>query len=243
MKKNIDIEVTVNNQKFYYNSAAVPLRSRRGKIIGKIIALNDITTQKKLLKSLEKMAAIDELTGLYNRRHFMMTSKKEITRAKRYLRPLALLIIDLDFFKNINDTYGHQAGDNLLVETAIVFKNNLRISDTSGRYGGEEFLVLLPETNAQGAETIALRIKDEIEALRVDYKKNILRITASMGISCIDFSKKEFNEDLDQLLNRMFAEADKALYRAKNGGRNRVELFLTADNPVINDHEPPGKKA
>lgn len=167
---------------------------------------------------LVRLAAQDSLTGIYNRRTFMTQAEVELDRSRRHRLPLALLLIDLDYFKAVNDTYGHQAGDHVLKQLCRRAETCLRGHDLMGRYGGEEFCVLAPETDLAGAVSLAERLRNELAAQPVALVggKDV-RITLSVGIAYLDGGE---SAGLDELLSR----ADAALYRAKNEGRNRVKL-------------------
>ena len=168
-------------------------------------------------KRLEVLSTVDELTQIYNRRHFIALFDKEFKRAQRYQLPLCCLMGDIDHFKRINDQYGHIAGDQVLASIAQILKKNLREVDILGRYGGEEIIVLLPETDTkQGGET-AERIRQSVEAvsLRVSPEEEV-KVTLSLGMA--SFPDPEI-KSIDDFIHR----ADRALYRAKDKGRNRVE--------------------
>jgi diguanylate cyclase (GGDEF)-like protein len=177
----------------------------------------DITERKYLELALEKQAHFDFLTGLCNRRYFLEKAEAELSRSQRYESELSILMIDVDHFKRINDTYGHKSGDVVLQKIASIFQSTLRDVDIVGRMGGEEFAVLLPETRIDEALDVAERLRVEIAeaSIQVDYA-SIIRFTVSIGIT----TKVSRNEQLDDLL--LFA--DTALYEAKNTGRNRVIL-------------------
>ncbi len=161
------------------------------------------------------MSLTDGLTGLYNRRHFDSTIEREFSRSKRYGGDLSLAIIDIDFFKKINDTYGHLCGDYVLKEVAYLILDNFRKTDLVFRYGGEEFVVILTETNLESAKIPMERLRQKIENYPFTYSGNKVKVTVSAGVSC------NCTESTDEFLDN----ADKALYKAKETGRNRVEFF------------------
>jgi diguanylate cyclase (GGDEF)-like protein len=169
-------------------------------------------------EDLTRFANLDELTGLANRRQFLDVCAEEISRAKRYGQPLAFLEIDLDFFKRINDAYGHPAGDAVLQAFARVGEQCLRDVDSFGRLGGEEFGMLLPNTNAEGALHLAERVVAAAAACEVLTGELKLRFTVSVGST-------ELGQD-DSSFEPVFARADKALYEAKAGGRNCARIIL-----------------
>ena len=169
-----------------------------------------------MYKHTKHLSETDALTKLNNRRCFENCFDKEFARAKRYGNKLSIGIIDVDFFKKINDTYGHLCGDYILQEVAYNIVNNFRQTDFVFRYGGEEFTVILTETSAESAQIPFERLRKTIEEQVFKYDNKDIKVTISTGIS----SNTELQEAWD-----MLDEADKALYKAKNNGRNRVELF------------------
>jgi diguanylate cyclase (GGDEF)-like protein len=158
------------------------------------------------------MAATDPLTGVANRRRFMELLEREVQRAARHKTPLTCVIIDLDQFKGINDRHGHLVGDRVLAGAAQMLAKSLRVNDVLARWGGEEFVLLLPETDLAGAETVAERSRRVLETTPIDVGGGVMVcVTASMGIA-------QLSGTTGELLKR----ADDALYRAKAAGRNRV---------------------
>lgn len=168
---------------------------------------------------LEQLAQTDPLTQLLNRRALTERITAEMERALRYDSTMALLMIDLDHFKRVNDTYGHLVGDDVLRDVGQLLSDTIRTSDIVARYGGEEFLVLLPETDDAGAESFAERIREAIDhhPFASDSVPEPLRLTASVGVAVYPAARIESVEDL-------FARADAALYRAKADGRNKVRM-------------------
>ncbi len=158
-------------------------------------------------------ATRDALTGVGNRIALEITAEREIALARRNNQPTALLVIDIDHFKRINDRYGHSAGDQVLIETARQLRRNCRESDSVFRFGGEEFVVLLSQTEANGAAAIAERIRQAIASMNVQYEHGGMHVTASIGIACLNRGEG---------LRAWFDRADRALYLAKQAGRNRV---------------------
>lgn len=159
-------------------------------------------------------AAHDGLTGLANRRSAMARLEAEIAQAHRRGQPLVLLALDLDHFKRVNDAYGHAAGDRVLTEFATILRESLRLGDLGARVGGEEFVALLPQTEALAARHVAERIREQCERHEVAHDDNTsIRFTISIGLASL-----HPGDDAAALL----ARADQALYRAKHGGRNRV---------------------
>ncbi len=182
--------------------------------------------EKEILKKIEELESAnqrlqeisktDELTGLPNRRDIKEKIALEISRAKRFHSNFSLLLLDIDYFKKINDTFGHLAGDYVLKEFANIAQKLLRKYDHAARFGGEEFLIVLPETNEESAKIVAERFRSFIEAYPFDYNGNKLRITVSIGIVLFDQ-----NTGLEGSL----LLADKALYRSKENGRNQITVW------------------
>jgi len=157
------------------------------------------------------MAITDGLTDLFNRMHLFSRFEEEFNRAKRLKNNLGCIMLDIDHFKSINDKYGHLTGDEVLKEISLRLRNSIRIYDVLGRYGGEEFLIVLPDTDFENAKSLAERIRDKIKEKLI---ANI-RVTISLGITSI--------QEKDETINDMIKRTDEALYKAKNSGRDRVE--------------------
>ena len=168
----------------------------------------------RLIKDLENLATTDGLTRLYNRRTFLQRANNEFERSRRYERQMSVLMLDVDHFKVVNDTRGHDTGDRVLRILADTFKRALRQQDITGRYGGEEFAAYLPETSADVAKDVAERLRISVEALAVASPLGEIKVTVSIGVSTL----KADTVDLNSLINA----ADLALYEAKQRGRNRV---------------------
>lgn len=171
---------------------------------------------------LEQRASRDGLTELFNRRSFFDQATAEVARARRYGHPLAVLMLDVDHFKYINDNFGHQAGDNVLMALSSVLHTRLRHSDLAARIGGEEFVILLPESNLAAAGSQAERLRCLIAELAVPCGLEMLRITVSIGVAELQRS--------DASIDVMLTRADRALYQAKREGRDRVRLLCAEDD-------------
>jgi two-component system cell cycle response regulator len=170
-----------------------------------------------MARQLEELSARDGLTGIFNRRHFGETLDRAFDHSSRYHRPLSVAIIDVDRFKDINDSFGHPAGDTVLAEVAKRFSRSVRSSDYLARYGGEEFIVLLPETQLADALTFSEKLRASVACAPVPIADGVeLPVTVSVGAA--SSAHTEFNSP-----SEMIAAADQALYRAKRNGRNRVE--------------------
>ena len=178
----------------------------------------------RLFEQMKQLAITDTLTGLYNRRHFFVLAENEIERALRYQKQLAMIMIDIDHFKTVNDTFGHAVGDRVLQTITGLCSQTLRKIDIMGRYGGEEFTIILPETNLDHALTAAERLRQIIESAEVATPEGAVKITASLGLAMLDSTCNTLELLLDC--------ADKALYKAKQAGRNQVKVFNTVDHKV-----------
>lgn len=194
---------------------ATPLCDAHGKVVSLLGVTRDVTERRIFQQQLEQQAHADSLTGLNNRGHFLQLAELELGRAVRYHNELSIFMLDIDFFKQINDTHGHKAGDRVLVKLAEVCRNTLREVDIIGRLGGEEFAMLLPETSEVEAAEVAERLRVSIESTEVPIESGVpIRITVSIGVA----SLRSKDDNLDLLLSK----ADGALYDAKHQGRNRV---------------------
>lgn len=173
-----------------------------------------IERQEKLTEEIKNLSEIDHLTEMYNRRKITELFETEYARYKRYKYPLSIILVDIDFFKMINDEYGHNQGDITLKEIASILKTEVRESDHVGRWGGEEFLIICPETDINGAATLAEKLRNTINEYTFT---NVGHRTASFGITtCSD----------DCTFESMINRADKALYTAKSEGRNNVARLV-----------------
>ncbi len=183
--------------------------------------IRDVTQHKSDTTKLLHMLRNDYLTGAWNRAFFFEAGEAECIRAERYRQPLAIIAIDLDHFKKINDKYGHAVGDKVLVAFSQICRTLLRPNDMFARVGGEEFAVLLPSTDVEGAANIAERISSALAAMRLNIDDQTIAVTASFG--CMQMHPQASN------LAAMLAVADALLYKAKDAGRNRVEAALTLE--------------
>lgn len=182
-----------------------------GDTIVKFLSGSDLEAQYH--ETIYRMTIIDGLTQIHNKRYLMETLEREIPRARRHARPLAVVMFDIDHFKGINDNYGHLAGDYVLKELATLVKSRLRPDDIVGRYGGEEFCALLPETSLSGAASIAEDLRRRVQERRFVFEGETIPVTVSLGCA-------ELAGDQDVLL--LVKAADDKLYEAKRSGRNRV---------------------
>jgi len=208
----------------YQNTTLMPLKGLSGRIEQICLIIYDVTdvaTNRRQLQAanqqLQRLSSTDRLTGLFNRGHWEEMLRQDYARHRRYDRNAALVMFDIDHFKKINDSYGHQAGDAVIQQTADLVRQCMRDADIAGRYGGEEFVVLLPDTDSEGALTFAERLRQAIEAHEVSYEDHSIRFTVSLGIA--DLSQP--TSGYAQLIER----ADNALYASKSAGRNQVSLY------------------
>jgi diguanylate cyclase (GGDEF)-like protein len=171
---------------------------------------------QKALKDVQHLTITDPLTGLYNQRHFPKLAEAELQRTCRYGHPLSAIMLDIGRFKRVNDTYGHTVGDHMLQEVAESCLQEVRGMDVVGRYGGDEFVILLPEGDLDAARKIAGPLRKDIARIHLHTAKGPARVSASLGVASVDCK----NLTLEDILNR----TDKALYTAKRRGRNRVSI-------------------
>ncbi len=210
-----DVQVKMGNDLVPIDFQITPVLDSSGEIIGLLPTAVDITERKHLEEELNRQAYLDYLTGLPNRRSFMEQGEAELKRTRRYESTFSVLMLDIDHFKNINDAYGHPSGDFVLQKLAVIFWEVLRDVDITGRLGGEEFGIILPETPIDNAIEVAERLREVVAITEVNLPIG-LQIYFTISIGVADLTDKSTN--IEMLLN----EADKALYRAKQAGRNKV---------------------
>lgn len=200
-----------------YSVFRVPLVHGDGARKGLVYLARDVSDRKALEERLREEATYDALTGLANRKHFLSCLHTAVAAASRYNHPLSLCVCDIDKFKEVNDTHGHSMGDKVLTQFAEAIRNAIRIPDVPGRFGGDEFCVIFPDTPTEGAEIAVERIRKDISNRQFYVEGGeTFRVTASFGVASMtraDLTVKEF-----------FEEADRALYEAKRLGRDRVHL-------------------
>lgn len=215
--------ITSQANHMYQNITIFPLASLSGKVDHVCLVIYDVTDEavsrlgmQSLNIQLETISRVDGLTGLYNRRYWEEQFVLEFKRGLRSENPAALIMLDIDHFKKVNDTYGHPAGDEVIKTLGVIIKKAIRETDIAGRYGGEEFAIILPDTPVANVEFVAERIRRLVEKCTVVYDEINISFTISIGIAGFKQSFKESTQWLDT--------ADKALYQAKETGRNRVIL-------------------
>ncbi|MCP4900420.1 MAG: GGDEF domain-containing protein [bacterium] len=233
--------VTGGVEHMHQNCTFLPVFDSDGKVGHVCITIEDVTEHavyearlRHAMAEIEYLSTHDSLTGLVNRRTMEERLDGEIDRARRYGTPCSLVLLDIDRFKDVNDTYGHLSGDEVLRSIAMTLRDTLRTSDTASRYGGDEFVLVLPETTIDGATILAERIRERMAKNQISVRGKKLSITVSVGITQLRGGKRTRLE----LLN----EADQALYACKLGGRNKVVVFddslkTTTDEPSM-DSDP-----
>jgi len=189
---------------------------------------NMITNLKEAKQELRYQASHDPLTGLYNRRYMIEQMHQGISQALRYHHPYAIVMLDVDHFKQVNDQYGHAAGDLVLAHLATLLKKSVREADVPGRWGGEEFVVLLPHTGLDGARRAAQQWLAQLNesTIQLDHQQSI-RISFSAGVATLDMEAE--CRDVDTVLEQLLHEADERMYAAKAQGRNRVCIAVEAE--------------
>jgi diguanylate cyclase (GGDEF)-like protein/PAS domain S-box-containing protein len=199
------------------------LKNFHGEVIGVLSAGVDVTERQRMEAELLRLANIDNLTGLSNRRIILEAGQRELEQYQRYHRPLSLFVLDIDHFKQVNDTYGHAAGDQVLIKLAEVSRRLLRTTDMCGRLGGEEFIGLLPETPVDQAYPVAERLRETLAETPVATPTGEIRFTVSIGIATAIADDKSIDD--------LIRVADEAMYEAKATGRNKVVVRTRGQDP------------
>jgi diguanylate cyclase (GGDEF)-like protein/PAS domain S-box-containing protein len=202
----------------YFELRRLALNNEKNLRLGSLVIFHDISERKQFERQLRALATTDPLTGCYNRRYFMDLATLEVDRSVRYQRPVALLIMDIDHFKQVNDTHGHAAGDQVLISLVKLCLQDIRQTDIFARYGGEEFVLLFPETSCEMGRQVAERIRRLIETTSFQTDAGALHVTVSIGLAGMPDSQLSH---IDALL----AKADQALYASKEAGRNCVRTM------------------
>lgn len=215
--------VTSDSETMYQNVTMFPLTSATGEVERMCMLVYDVTDQalgkrrvERLNDELKVMSRVDGLTGLYNRRYWQERFDYTFKLAKRRNKPITAMMLDIDHFKHVNDTYGHQAGDKVIQKLASVIKKCIRETDLAGRYGGEEFAIILSDTQEQGAEKVAERIRSQAEATPVEHEGKQITYTISLGLA-------EYSPECSSSM-AWLELADQALYDAKQNGRNQYRI-------------------
>ena len=206
-----------DGEEYWIDSNIVPLRDAHGRVTHFATIGRDLTATKQLQQELRLMASTDPLTGLLNRRRFLEQAETEFLRSQRYRHELSVVMLDIDHFKAVNDTHGHFVGDQVLIAMSRATENLLRNTDILGRWGGEEFVILMPETPLAGAAILAERLREILMQQAVDTDAGTLRFTISAGVA----ARGESDAGISDVMQR----ADRALYAAKQHGRNRIQVL------------------
>ena len=216
--------ITGQEEFMYQNTTLLPLRSTDSKINHICLVIYDVTdvaTNRHQLQAanaqLQQLSRTDRLTGLYNRGYWEESLKVAYARHQRYGNATSLVMLDIDHFKQVNDTYGHQAGDKVIEQVARLIREHERETDVAGRYGGEEFGVVLSDTDRIGGKVFAERLRKAVEGLEVLHNGQSIRFTISLGVA--DLSQPSIN------YADLIAWADHALFASKKAGRNRVTVY------------------
>jgi diguanylate cyclase len=216
--------ITGTTEYMYQNSSIIPLADSNGAVKHICLIIYDVTdtavnklAQQQANQQLQALSRTDHLTGLFNRGYWELRLIQEFKRFDRYEQPSSLLMLDIDHFKKINDTYGHTVGDEAIRAVSRVIKEQLRNLDIAGRYGGEEFGIILTNTNGDGAYVFAERLRTNIEKLTIFAEGHEIKFTISIGIAELDNQLHDHRQWIEK--------SDQGLYRSKETGRNRVTLL------------------
>jgi diguanylate cyclase (GGDEF)-like protein len=214
-------EIKSGDMLYFYSAKLTRLKIKERAIkkdFGYLVVFSDVTSHINLVHNLEVEAATDSLTGLLNRRSFFQLTERVMEKATAAAETVSLIMIDIDHFKNVNDEYGHQAGDFVLKEVSRIICSKVRENDIIARYGGEEFIILLPATGGDAAVSAANRICSAIRHHDMIAEDRIIHLTISIGVTCMEANNTN-------AVDRLIYIADKALYNAKQKGRNRVSFL------------------
>jgi diguanylate cyclase (GGDEF)-like protein len=221
-KANRDFSLVIDGEERFFEIDVVPLGGPHDGNTRMLKSIRDVTEERKIQEKLRFLATTDSLSGLYNRAEFMDLAKSEFARAKRNNEVLSLLIMDLDNFKVINDTFGHAAGDEMIREMGNIIRTGFRKTDIAGRIGGEEFAVVLKNASLEEAKKVAEQFRETVSRRKVIYGKQEIGYTVSIGVAAIGSNTDDIN-NIEDLLKM----ADDALYKAKAKGRNCVATLET----------------
>lgn len=216
--------ITGQEDFMYQNTTMFALRSTNGEITHVCLVIYDVTdvaTNRLQLQAanqqLQKLSSTDVLTGLYNRVHWEEALRLEYARHTRYGTSAALVMLDIDHFKRVNDTFGHQCGDRVIQRVADIIREHIRDSDIAGRYAGEAFAILLPDSDKHGGAMLAERLRIAVQALEIQHEGQTVRCTISLGVA-------DLNLPLDDH-KTLIESADQGLYASKKNGRNQVSVY------------------
>jgi len=213
-----EIFLNVDGEPHYFEARVSDLSDNRHVSNGRLVVLRDVTERKQAEQKLQHLAITDPLTGIFNRRHFFMLAQRELERSRRAGCCMAVILFDVDHFKTVNDTYGHSVGDQVLQTLTERCQKILRAYDVIGRYGGEEFVILLPEADTARAIHVGERLRESIAEPAFETSAGPAQVTISVGVASLEPS--------DELsLDKLMDHADQAMYEAKQGGRNQVYAY------------------
>jgi diguanylate cyclase (GGDEF)-like protein len=222
--------ITGQEDFMYQNTTLLPLRSVNSQIGHICLIIYDVTSvavnrrqMQRLNEQLQHLSTTDRLTQLHNRGHWEECLQHEYARHRRYGSQASLVMFDIDHFKRINDSYGHYVGDKVIEQVASIVRSHVRDTDIAGRYGGEEFVILLPDTDKQGAACFAERLRRMVSETTVMHEEQAIRFTISLGVA-------DLSEQCDGH-KTLIVRADTALYDSKRNGRDRVTLFQRTTSP------------
>lgn len=198
----------------WFQARVYPIELEEGAVPAVVLLVINITDRKKTEEELRRLSSTDPLTGAHNRRSFFTSLEHELQSFLRYQVPSCVLLVDLDGFKAVNDTWGHACGDSTIINTVRVMESHLRKSDILGRFGGDEFAILLGNTNLEQARHVAEKLRREVERSTIVFEGHTVGVTVSIGVAAL--------AAIDASINHLLARADVALYEAKHRGRNTV---------------------
>jgi diguanylate cyclase (GGDEF)-like protein/PAS domain S-box-containing protein len=210
-----------NGELFWELATISPIRNSNGRITQYMAVKDDITTRKKMEAELKRLTITDSLTETFNRRQLELLGKQELDRALRYRRSVSIIMLDIDYFKEVNDNFGHNAGDFVLQRIAKILQNRLRSTDYLGRYGGDEFIVIMPETDLDQSQVVAERLRSAVKNQKIVVNNQEIKLSISVGVSGVSSETKVPVTSFDALTQL----ADQALYQAKDAGRNCIRVW------------------
>ena len=223
--QSFDVEPVIKSKKRYLQLHICSMEVEGEMFIQVII--QDQTELVEAKKEVEALSITDAMTGMFNFRYFKQNLEKDFERSRRHNEDLSIILMDVDNFKHYNDNNGHPAGDKLLKELGDILKKSVRTTDVACRYGGEEFVIICPHTNAESAKILAERVRKNIESHPFDFAQNqpLGMVSVSIGISSVKEHALQSTEEMKE-------SADSALYEAKRNGRNQVKIFLPLKKAV-----------
>ncbi|MBN2048262.1 MAG: diguanylate cyclase, partial [Anaerolineaceae bacterium] len=216
-KTTLDISPTQDEQ-IHYDCFLESIQNQRGEPIGKSLEIRDVTGRMELMRQINLLSTTDPTTGIFNRRHFLEIIQKEINRIQRKQQSAAFFLMDIDDFKIINDSFGHQTGDELLKAISATLKKQIRNYDILGRYAGDEFVLFMPEISKDDLSRTANRLLNKVRDTTIQYQKQDVSVTISIGVLYIEAAEKV---NMVQIIQR----ADQALYNAKRTGKNDFAIW------------------